>query len=94
MMAKQQSTPYKPILDSKDDTKHFDQEICNIPIESPPDSLFGNQQSDCQGSNPNDDDFDGFSFVAETLSPNDQQYNNSLNFNINNPQQSSIITST
>ena len=35
MMMKKLSTPYKPMLDSKDDTKHFDEEICNIPVESP-----------------------------------------------------------
>lgn len=29
MMKKQIPTPYKPLLDSKDDTKHFDKEICN-----------------------------------------------------------------
>jgi serine/threonine protein kinase len=28
--------PYKPLLDSKTDTNHFDQEILNMPIESPP----------------------------------------------------------
>jgi hypothetical protein len=28
-------TPYKPILDSQDDTKHFVPEITDIPIESP-----------------------------------------------------------
>jgi len=43
MMAKKILTPYKPLLDSHDDTKHFDQEICNIPIDSPPGDSYGNQ---------------------------------------------------
>eukprot|EP00347_Sterkiella_histriomuscorum_P004331 403360851 len=85
MMLKQLATPYKPILEGKDDTKHFDQDICNMPIDSPVEDSFGNQQSDCRSSNLNDD-FEGFSFVAETLlsSPNYQQQNNlNLQFNIN-----------
>jgi len=36
MLMKKIPTPYKPLLDSKLDTKHFDEDICNIPIESPP----------------------------------------------------------
>ena len=36
MMKKRMPTPYKPLLDSKDDTKHFDPENFKIPIESPP----------------------------------------------------------
>lgn len=36
MMKKDLRTPYKPLLDSTDDTKHFDQTIVTIPIDSPP----------------------------------------------------------
>ena len=33
---KQVTPPYTPILDNKVDLKHFDNEITNIPMESPP----------------------------------------------------------
>jgi serum/glucocorticoid-regulated kinase 2 len=36
MMRKRIPTPYKPLLDSKDDTKHFDPEMGNLPVDSPP----------------------------------------------------------
>jgi len=35
MNQKQIPTPYKPILEYRYDTKHFDPEITCIPIESP-----------------------------------------------------------
>jgi hypothetical protein len=36
MMRKKIPPPYKPQLDCAEDTRHFDTDICNIPIESPP----------------------------------------------------------
>ena len=59
-MKKRMATPYKPLLDSKDDTKHFDPENFNIPVDSPP------QGSSNKASMPDEinDDFEGFSFVA------------------------------
>lgn len=59
-MKKRLATPYKPLLDSKDDTKHFDPEMCNIPVDSPP------QDSSNRASLPEEfsNDFEGFSFVA------------------------------
>jgi serine/threonine protein kinase len=38
MMRKELGTPYKPILETCDDTKHFDLQTCNLPVESPPTS--------------------------------------------------------
>ncbi|CDW75713.1 rps6 protein kinase [Stylonychia lemnae] len=77
MMMKQVQTPYKPLLDRNDDTKHFDQEICNIPIDSPPCDSFGNQYNDNHTEDMND--FDGFSFVAQTLmSANDNNIDSQL----------------
>ena len=60
MMTKRMLTPYKPLLDSKDDTKHFDPEMANMPLDSPP------QGSSNRASLPDDinNDFEGFSFVA------------------------------
>lgn len=73
MAQKMCKTPYKPLLDSKDDTKHFDREICDIPIESPKTVNSGNHPA--SGSYMDDnDDFDGFSFVAHTAA-NDVCYN-------------------
>ena len=59
LLNKQVSAPYIPIIDSNQDTKHFDPDICSIPVESPLVSS-GNQNE--QG-----DGFDGFSFEAKTL---------------------------
>ena len=69
MMQKQITTPYKPILDSNTDTKHFDQEITNIPVESPSQDM-NNSGGNCTSSSyiGQDDDFDGFSFEAKTIS--------------------------
>jgi hypothetical protein len=36
ILLKKPPPPYKPILDSNEDTKHFDVEMTNIPLESPP----------------------------------------------------------
>ena len=36
MLKKKLPTPYKPLLDSNCDTKHFAEEFSNLPIESPP----------------------------------------------------------
>ncbi len=76
MLKKEMIPPYKPLLDTSDDTKHFDMEIQSIPIESPPHSV------DKQGSPPtqvdnnksnnhftdnsalDNDEFDGFTFEA------------------------------
>jgi serine/threonine protein kinase len=35
MTNKEMRTPYKPLLESTDDTKHFDQDICHLPLNSP-----------------------------------------------------------
>lgn len=67
MMRKQVQTPYKPLLDSKDDTKHFDQEVCNIPIESPATQQSGGNQASGSFMDDCNDEFDGFSFVAQTV---------------------------
>jgi protein-serine/threonine kinase len=65
MMTKRMLTPYKPLLDSKDDTKHFDPEMANMPLDSPP------QGSSNKASLPDDinNDFEGFSFVATEEQP-------------------------
>lgn len=64
---KKEQTPYKPLLDSKDDTKHFDQEICNIPIESPTNQNSNENQASSSYIDDMNDDFDGFDFVARTI---------------------------
>ncbi len=63
MYRKEIKTPYKPMLDSIDDTKHFDQDTCNLPIESPPlnASLLNKALS---SEKADDDEFDGFTFEA------------------------------
>ena len=97
MMKKELRTPYKPMLDSSDDTKHFDSDMCNIPVESPDHSLTNQsppllytqqkQNSTTNEDNPLEDDFDGFTFEAQTvLSPKKDlqsdylKYNNPLDF--------------
>lgn len=70
MLQKKLPTPYKPLLDSKYDTKHFAEEFSNIPIESPPgqdgqSGNFNNSNSCCGGEENND--FEGFTFEAQTL---------------------------
>jgi hypothetical protein len=59
MMKKRLQTPYKPLLDSKDDTKHFDPQMGNIPVDSPP-----QESSRASAADDSNNDFDGFSFVA------------------------------
>jgi len=66
MMRKELRTPYKPMLDSSDDTKHFDNDICNTPIESPTQSLNA-LTPPLKVSNEVEDDFDGFTFEAQTI---------------------------
>ena len=70
--------PYKPILSQKTDIKHFDQEITNIPIESPPDGSqsysngAGNYTSNGVtyiDKDDDDDEYNGFYFEAESLPP-------------------------
>jgi hypothetical protein len=76
MMNKTLTTPYKPILESNEDIKHFEQEITNIPIESPPGGSQGtgnngvaNSQTNGGSQNQNEDiDFEGFSFEAKMTS--------------------------
>ena len=65
-MQKKLHPPYKPLLDSKVDTKHFDQEICNIPVESPVTQQSGGNRTSGSYMDDCNDDFDGFSFVAKT----------------------------
>ena len=70
MYHKQIISPYKPLLDSNTDTKHFDQDILNMPIESPPQEMKSSPGY-ANSSNMDQDDFDGFSFEAHTItSPN------------------------
>ena len=63
MYNKQIGTPYKPLLDGHLDTKHFVPEITGIPIESPP------QLSNSGGhlNSEIDEEFDGFSFIADEV---------------------------
>lgn len=61
MVAKELRPPYKPQLETGDDTKHFDQEICKIPIDSPSLGGLASQLSPCD-----EDEFDGFTFEART----------------------------
>jgi len=61
MFKKEVPPPYKPKLDSASDIKHFDAEITAIPIESPSQHGSGDMNQSFK------DDFDGFSFVANTL---------------------------
>jgi hypothetical protein len=65
MKTKQIRAPYKPILESTDDTKHFDPQICEIPIESPQ-RLSGKVGESVLGEVENTNDFEGFSFEAHT----------------------------
>ncbi len=68
MMQKELRTPYKPMLDSSEDTKHFDNEICNQQIDTPSLSssppLLASNGNNC---NQELDDFDGFTFEAQTI---------------------------
>jgi serum/glucocorticoid-regulated kinase 2 len=75
MMQKTCKTPYKPLLDSKDDTKHFDRGICEIPIESPNTVNSGNHPQSSGSYMDEDDEFDGFSFVAQTVAASDLTIN-------------------
>lgn len=66
MARKQVKTPYRPHLESTEDTKHFDTEILQLPVDSPPLSS-GSRALDLDKA----DDFDGFSFEATNLEPED-----------------------
>ena len=70
-MRKEMKVPYKPMLDCNDDTKHFDTDICKIPIESPSQhslsQLAGNRMTLSSGGGGEDDEFDGFTFEAQTV---------------------------
>jgi hypothetical protein len=70
MAAREIKPPYIPMLDNKEDLKHFDQEILNIPIESPP--QMGSGESASQRDNEDDnDDFRDFSFKASSFGSNE-----------------------
>ena len=74
MFNKQIAPPYKPILESNTDTKHFDQEILDMPIESPTNDM-GASGGNGTSSYMDEDDYNGFSFEAKMIpSP---QLNNS-----------------
>jgi len=64
---KQLKSPYRPHLESTDDTKHFDSEILQLPIDSPPLSSGSHALELDKG-----DDFDGFSFEATNMEPEDE----------------------
>ena len=68
MARKQLKTPYRPHLDSTDDTKHFDSEVLQLPIDSPPLSSGSRALELDKG-----DDFEGFSFEATHMEPEDDE---------------------
>ncbi len=61
MAKKQVQTPYRPHLDSTDDTKHFDTDILSLPVESPSSPRVSSGSLRALGR---DDEFAGFSFEA------------------------------
>jgi serine/threonine protein kinase len=69
MLSKTLKTPYKPLLDSTDDTKHFDKHILSIPVESPPEKAKEQDRARQAATNvaQGDDEFDGFTFEAQTV---------------------------
>ena len=71
MLSKTLKTPYKPLLDSTEDTKHFDKHILTIPVESPPEREKEQDRARkaLEASNvpQGDDEFDGFTFEAQTV---------------------------
>lgn len=57
--------PYVPLLKSNIDLKHFDKNITNIPIESPP-VIVDSIEGDFMHVDENDEDFKNFSFKEES----------------------------
>jgi serine/threonine protein kinase len=74
MLSKALKSPYKPLLDSTDDTKHFDKQILSIPVKSPPERATERDRAKkaLEASNiaQGDDEFDGFTFEAQTVLSN------------------------
>lgn len=54
-------TPYKPLLDTHDDTKHFDAQTLTIPVESPPGG--GGHAA----VHEEEEEYEGFTFEAQTV---------------------------
>jgi len=79
MMARQVTTPYKPVLQDPTDTSHFDNQQTNIPVYSPPNpSTLASLYEEETGSA---DEFNEFyfspkksSFEAETSGLGKQAY--------------------
>ncbi len=57
LLSKSLKTPYKPLLDTHDDTKHFDAHTLALPVESP---TGGGAQvvQECE------EEYEGFTFEA------------------------------